>query len=246
MPLFKPRQVKADEPTTPVTNQLLTPTKIRLLKNPVFGGEKTESFHKFSYNMEMQLMDENDTTKLDFMLHRLHGAAADAFIQIVTNNASITFEQLKKEMKCYFPEPHSITLQLLRRRKQQPHESLETFAETIKELVNKFYTNSRGYNKQARDHLMVKHFVYNIQPHLKQRLKHSIANFKDLSEVLFKAIHLQQAHQNRQIPQMTRQLSQLRLQERHNHQQSNQRHEPARDQRQLSQQRRTQHCRGRQ
>lgn len=220
MPFFKPKPAKAEGKTTIVTTQhFLTPEKIQIIKNPVFGGRKNESFNTFIRQIEMQVETHaSDTTKMDMILFRLHENAANTFIEKVNQNPSITFSEMKTEMRKTFPEPLINSLQMIRRRKQLPQESLELYADSIRILVNRFYTSERGYNKTSRDYQMVKYFVYNVRQPIKQKLKKYIKEFKDLDKVLSKAIQIQQEYQSRQVPQMTTQMAQLQILDQPNHQ----------------------------
>lgn len=236
----------------------MTTEKIMIAKLPVFGGRKNESFNNFVRQIEMQIeTDANETTKMNILLLRLHEVAAEKFIEKASQNPTITFADMKAEMRKTFPEPLINSLQMIRRRKQLPQESLEMYADSVKILVNRFYTNDRGYNKTSRDFHMIKHFVYNVRQPIKQQLKKSLAKFKDLNDVLSKAIELQQHYHSIQVPQMTAQMSQLQIREQtnqqHMHQHNNvhqmqQRHyDPySRERQQYMNHKKRQHCRGRQ
>ena len=208
-----PKKCDKANQTTPDEKYFFSKERKQIAKLPVFGGNKDESFKKFIHHIEM--IDAHDERKMEILVMRLHGSATNEFIETMTQNASTTFQEMIKELQKAFPETQSISLQTLRRRKQLPNEPLELFADSIRSLVNKFFTNAQGYNEQARNHQMIKFFMSNVQQPLKRCLQREKKKFNYLNDILLKAQQLQNQEHKQQMPMITSQLSQLNLHEKH-------------------------------
>jgi hypothetical protein len=215
MKLLKQKPRTADKETQTIAKEqcFITNEIKQIAKMPVFGGKKDESFKEFCQLIETT--HSSNANKMKILIMRLHGKATNEFNKIMKNNPEINFPQMINELQKAFPEQQLLSLQMLRNRKQQINESLESFAEAIKSLVNRFFTNARGYNEQSRNYQMIKFFSSNVQQPLKVHLKRINKNCRTLNDILMKAKQLQNKTHKQQIPKITSEISHLHISEQH-------------------------------
>ena len=172
---------------------LLTPQQRLIMQLPVFSGTLNENFMDYIGKIEIMLDGYNDSEKMEMVLFRLNGKATEEYLKL--NATTMEWNNFINIFKNLFPEPHATTYQELRKRKQQPGESLEEYAADIKRMVNKFFNNNNGYNERYRDNAMVKIFISNastnIRKHL-QKCQQRKQKFIKLDDVLKEAVQYDQ------------------------------------------------------
>uniref|UniRef100_A0A914QUT5 RNA-directed DNA polymerase n=1 Tax=Panagrolaimus davidi TaxID=227884 RepID=A0A914QUT5_9BILA len=140
----------------------------------------------------------------------LEGRALKKFHKLpkVQNNTPRTWKQLLDDMALILARPqHTLTARdKLTLRNQRENESLEEFAEVIRNLVKQGFTDPEGYSDVIREKEETRHFVKGIA---NDKIKDKMFDltFKDLEEAVAKAELYEEREERRKRDQLAKEIS---------------------------------------